>query len=181
MGTLAVWQLGSVDAASRSADLLGRLVRDDLLVIHDAAVVEWARDDRRPSTRPLNDAAPTGAPTDGALTDGALTDGVLTDGVLGSGFWGLLFGLVFFVPLLGAAIGATTGALAGALADVGIDDHFINRVRDQVTPGTSALFLLAPDSVVGRVHDELAELRPTLITTHLDDDQEAALRAVFGG
>jgi uncharacterized membrane protein len=171
MGTLAVWQLGSVDAASRSADLLGRLVRDDLLVIHDAAVVEWARDDRRPRTRPLNDAAPTGAPTDGALTDG----------VLGSGFWGLLFGLVFFVPLLGAAIGATTGALAGALADVGIDDHFINRVRDQVTPGTSALFLLAPDSVVGRVHDELAELRPTLITTHLDDAQEAALRAVFGG
>jgi uncharacterized membrane protein len=165
MATLAVWQLGSADDASRAADLLDRLVRDDLLVIHDAAVVEWESDDRRPRTRPLNDAAPAGA---------------LTVGALGGGFWGLLFGLVFFVPLLGAAIGATTGALAGALADVGIDDHFINRVRDQVTPGTSALFLLAPDSVVGRAHEALAALRPTMITTHLDDDQEAALRAVFG-
>jgi uncharacterized membrane protein len=165
MATLAVWQLGSADDASRAADLLDRLVRDDLLVIHDAAVVEWERDDRRPRTRPLNDDAPAGA---------------LAVGALGAGFWGLLFGLVFFVPLLGAAIGATTGALAGALADVGIDDHFINRVRDQVAPGTSALFLLAPDSVVGHVHEALASMRATMITTHLDDDQEAALRAVFG-
>jgi uncharacterized membrane protein len=155
MATLAVWQLDSADDASRSADLLERLVRDDLLVVHDTAVVEWETGERKPRTRQLA-------------------------GELGAGFWGLLFGLVFFVPLLGAAIGATTGALAGALADVGIDDHFINRVRDQVTPGTSALFLLTSDSVVGRVHDALAGLRPTVITTHLDDDQEAALRAVFG-
>jgi uncharacterized membrane protein len=154
MATLAVWQLDSADDAARSADLLERLARDDLLV-HDTAVVAWEPGDRRPRTRPLT-------------------------GELGAGFWGLLFGLVFFVPLLGAAIGATTGALAGALTDVGIDDHFINRVRDQVTPGTSALFVLTSDSVVGRVHEAFAELRPTVITTHLDDDQEAALRAVFG-
>ena len=61
---------------------------------------------------------------------------------MGGSFWGLLFGLIFFVPLLGAAIGAATGALAGSLTDVGIDDAFINKVRDQVTPGTSALFVL---------------------------------------
>ena len=155
MATLAVWQLDSADDVPRSADLLERLVRDDALVIHDAAVVEWESGDRRPRTRRLA-------------------------GELGAGFWGLLFGLVFFVPLLGAAIGTTTGALAGALTDVGIDDHFINRVRDQVTPGTSALFLLTSDSVVAHVHDALAELRPTVITTHLDAEQEAALRAVFG-
>src|SRR6478752_6454700 len=155
MATLAVWQLDSAGDASRSAGLLELLDRDDLLVIRDAAVVEWESGDRRPRTRRVA-------------------------GELGTGFWGLLFGLVFFVPLLGAAIGATTGALAGALADVGIDDHFINRVRDQVTPGTSALFLLTSDSDVGHVHDALADVRPTMITTHLDDEQEAALRAVFG-
>ena len=27
-------------------------------------------------------------------------------GALGGAFWGMLFGLIFFVPLLGAAIGA---------------------------------------------------------------------------
>lgn len=152
---MTVWQFDAAGAAARSADLLERLARDDLLVVHDAAAVEWEIGDRRPRTRRLS-------------------------GTLGAGFWGLLFGLVFFVPLLGAAIGATTGALAGALADVGIDDHFINRVRDQVTPGTSALFLITTDSVVDRVQEAMAELRPTVITTHLDDHQEAALRAVFG-
>lgn len=155
MATLTVWQFAEPDGAARSADLLGQLVLGDPLAIHDAAVIEWEAGDRKPRTRQLA-------------------------GELGSGFWGLLFGLVFFVPLLGAAIGATTGALAGALADVGIDDHFINRVRDQVTPGTSALFLLASESAVDRVHDALAGLRPTVIATDLDDDQEAALRAVFG-
>ena len=94
------------------------------------------------------------------------------------GFWGLFFGLVFFVPLLGAAIGATTGALSGALADVGIDDHFINRVRDQVTPGTSALFLLSFGVVPERLRTAFGD-GPPLISTDLDPDQEAALRAVF--
>ena len=70
-------------------------------------------------------------------------------------FWGLLFGLIFFVPLLGAAIGAATGALAGSLTDVGIDDEFINKVRDQITPGTSALFVMTSDAVVDKVQGGL--------------------------
>ena len=45
-------------------------------------------------------------------------------------FWGFLFGLIFFMPFLGAAIGAGTGALSGSLADVGIDDDFIQQVRE---------------------------------------------------
>jgi uncharacterized membrane protein len=53
----------------------------------------------------------------------------------------VLFGLLFFVPLLGAALGALTGALSGSLVDVGVDDRFIARVREQVRPGASALFL----------------------------------------
>ena len=77
-------------------------------------------------------------------------------GALGGAFWGLLFGLIFFVPLLGAAIGAATGALAGSLADVGIDDEFINKVRDQVTPGTSALFVLTSDAVLDKIKDAFA-------------------------
>ena len=68
-------------------------------------------------------------------------------GALGGAFWGLLFGLIFLVPLLGAAVGAATGAFAGALTDVGIDDGFIKEVRETVTPGTSALFLMTSDAV----------------------------------
>jgi uncharacterized membrane protein len=153
MATLTVWQFDTSDGAGRAIGVLERLA------VEDAALVEWEGGSRKPRVRPL---------------DGDL-------GALGPGFWGLLFGLVFFVPLLGAAMGATTGALGGALADIGIDDHFINRVRDEVTPGTSALFLLTSGPVVGQLHDTLADgPRPEPIVTDLDADQEAALRAVFG-
>jgi uncharacterized membrane protein len=92
----------------------------------------------------------------------------------------MLFGLIFFIPLLGAAIGAATGALAGSLTDVGINDDFINRVRDSVTPGTSALFVMSTDAVVDKIRDALAAgPKGELIFTSLSADQEAALREVF--
>jgi len=161
MAALTVWRFDAVDGADAAVRLLERLVRDEGLVIDDAAVVEWEAGRRKPHTHPLT--------------------GAVTTGVLGGGFWGLLFGLIFFVPLLGAAIGAATGALAGSLADVGIDDHFINRVRDEVTPGTSALFLLSADTAVDRIREALADRpRADVISTGLDPDQDAALRAVFG-
>ena len=93
----------------------------------------------------------------------------------------MLFGLIFFVPLLGLAVGAATGALAGSLTDVGIDDGFINQVREQVTPGTSALFVLTSDAVHGQgqgcavVRHGHAEL----IHTNLSNEQEARLREAF--
>lgn len=39
-------------------------------------------------------------------------------GALSGGFWGALIGLIFMVPLLGAAVGASAGAISGALTDV---------------------------------------------------------------
>jgi uncharacterized membrane protein len=91
----------------------------------------------------------------------------------------MLFGLIFFVPLLGAAIGAAAGALGGALTDVGIDDDFIKRVRDQVTPGTSALFLMSSDAVVDKVKEAFSGSDHELLFTNLSDDQERALREAF--
>ncbi len=102
-----------------------------LINIQDAAVVSWEQGKKKPKTRQLNNLAGAGA--------------------LGGAFWGMLFGLIFFVPLLGLAVGAAMGALTGSMADVGIDDKFINGVKQRVTPGTSALFLLTSDAVVDRV------------------------------
>ena len=99
---------------------------------------------------------------------------------MGGMFWGMLFGLIFFVPLLGAALGAATGAITGSLADVGIDDGFINKVRDHVTPGTSALFVLSSDAVADKVKDAFTGNHPAeLIFTNLSNEQEAALREAF--
>src|SRR6516162_9878508 len=50
-------------------------------------------------------------------------------GVLSGTFWGALIGMIFLMPLAGAAIGAASGALGGALTDVGINDQFMKEGR----------------------------------------------------
>jgi uncharacterized membrane protein len=64
-------------------------------------------------------------------------------------------------------------------ADVGIDDKFIDSVKQRVTPGTSALFLLSSDAVTDRVKGTFTDLSPELIASNLSADQEAKLREVF--
>ena len=160
MATLTVWKFETTTGADEASETLKELARQNLLVLHDAATVVWEEGKKKPKTRQL------------ASTTGA--------GALGGSFWGLLFGMIFFVPLLGAAIGAATGALAGSLTDVGIDDSFINKVRDQVTPGTSALFVMTSEAVVDKVHAAFAGHQPgELIFTNLSTEQENALREVF--
>lgn len=161
MGTLTVWKYDSPNSAEEVAGILRRLASENLLVIEDAAIVEWQPGAKKPKTRQLS-----------GSTTGA--------GALGGAFWGMLFGLIFFIPLIGAAIGAATGALAGSLTDVGIDDSFINRVRDSVTPGTSALFVMSHDAVVDKIKEALANgPHGELIFTNLSTEQESALREVF--
>jgi uncharacterized membrane protein len=90
------------------------------------------------------------------------------------------FGLIFFMPFLGAAIGAGTGALSGSLADVGIDDDFIRQVREQVTPGPSAPFALTSGATAPeRVIDELKAYDFEIISTNLPEEQENQLREAF--
>jgi len=81
--------------------------------------------------------------------------------------------------LLGFALGAAGGALAGALTDIGIDDDFIRQTRANVTPGTSALFVLSDHEVADRVIPELRELNPELVATNLPYAKEARLKELF--
>jgi uncharacterized membrane protein/voltage-gated potassium channel Kch len=159
MSTMTVWKFptsgGAEDAAARLRDLQSQ----GLITVHDAAVVSWEEGKKKPKTRQMNNLAGAGA--------------------LGGAFWGMLFGLIFLVPLLGAAIGAAAGALAGSLADVGIDDNFIKRVREEVTPGTSAIFLLTSDAVTDRVREAFAGQQMELIHSNLSTEQQAKLREVF--
>jgi uncharacterized membrane protein len=159
-GTLTVWKYDSPTAADEAVAIVEELTREGVVTLHDAATVSWPTDRKKPKTRQLTSTAGAGA--------------------LGGTFWGMLFGLLFFVPLLGAAVGAASGALAGALHDVGIDDGFINKIRDQVTPGTSAVFLLTSDAVMDKVRDAFTgQAQPELIFTNLSEEQESALREVF--
>ena len=133
MATLTVWRFQTPLGAEQAEHTLETLSKQELIKIHDAAIVSFPEGAKKPKTRQLH--------------------GLTGAGALGGAFWGLLFGLIFFVPLLGMAIGAGIGALAGSFSDVGIDDDFIKSVRDQVTPGTSALFVLSSDAVIDKVKD----------------------------
>jgi uncharacterized membrane protein len=159
MASLTVWKFETPYGADAALQKLQSLASQQLITVQDAAVVSWETGRKKPKTRELHDTKMGGA--------------------LGGGFWGLLFGLIFFVPLLGLAIGAASGALFGSLADVGISDSFIKSVRDQVTPGTSALFLLSSDAVIDRVKQEFSGEQAELISTNLSSEQEAKLRAAF--
>src|SRR5215471_510713 len=159
MATLTAWKFSSPYGADDALATLEKLQTEQLIQVQDAAVVSWEPDRKKPKTRELHSMKKAGA--------------------LGGGFWGLLFGLIFFVPILGLAIGAATGALVGSLADVGISDSFIRDVREKVTPGTSALFLLSSDAVMDRVTDSFRNTSAELISTNLSSDQEAKLREAF--
>ena len=159
MATLTVWKFDTPGGADQAVNTLKDLANERLITVHDAAAVTWPDGAKKPKTHQLTSLAGAGA--------------------LGGAFWGMLFGLIFFVPLLGAAIGAATGALGGALSDVGIDDGLIKRVREDVTPGTSALFLLSSEAVLDRVRERFAGQNPELVRTNLSEEQEAALRTAF--
>ena len=159
MATLTAWAYPGVGDAEQAVERLKALQAQKLVTIQDAAIVSWAEGAKKPKTRQLNNL--TGA------------------GALGGAFWGMLFGLLFFVPLLGMAVGAAVGALTGSMTDVGIDDNFINSVKQRVKPGTSALFLLTSDAVVDRVKEGMGGTQGELIASNLSAEQEAKLREVF--
>jgi uncharacterized membrane protein len=160
MATLTAWKFPTPYGADDALATLEKLQTEALIQVQDAAVVSWEPGRKKPRTREMHSTARTGA--------------------LGGAFWGMLFGLIFFIPILGLAIGAASGALFGSMADVGISDAFINAVRDKVTPGTSALFLLSADAVIDRVGAEFRDTEAELISTNLSADQEARLREAFG-
>ena len=159
MATLTVLKFESAGGAETMLDTLSALSKQELIKIHDAAIVTWPEGKKKPKTQQLVNLAGAGA--------------------LGGAFWGMLFGILFTVPLFGLAVGAAMGALSGSFADFGIDDNFIKSTREKVTEGTSALFLLSSDAVEDRVFDVIKDQKFELIASNLSKDEENRLRAAF--
>src|SRR3954451_4278560 len=159
MATLTAFKFDTADGASGMLNILKEAQTEELIQIQDAAIVTWPVGKKKPQTKQMNSMAGIGA------LDGA--------------FWGLLFGLIFFVPIFGLAIGAAFGGLAGKMTDYGISDDFINKVRSQVTEGTSAIFLLTSGGVVDRLAEKLQGRHFELISSNLSEEQEAGLRDAF--
>ena len=159
MATVTVLKFPTAEGAEATLERVRELQQQHLIKIHDAAIVTWPAGKKHPKTRQLVNLVGAGA--------------------LSGMFWGTLFGLIFFVPLFGMAVGAAVGALSMALRDYGIDDDFIKRVRNQVTEGTSALFLMTSEAVMDRVAEAMKDMKFEIIATNLSREQEQKLREAF--
>jgi len=104
-------------------------------------------------------------------------------GAVGGGFWGMLIGLLFLNPLVGAAVGAGAGAISASLTDIGINDNFMKELAETLKPGTSALFVLLRKVTSDKLLEGLREFtgRGKVLQSSLTKDQEADLRAVIEG
>ena len=160
MATLAVLKFDAPDGAQQTLQIIQQLGKQELVTLQDAAIVTWPEGKKKPKTEQLHSMGGIGA--------------------LNAAFWGFLFGLIFFIPILGMAIGAAMGALTGRFADVGISDDFIKQVQAEVTPGTSALFLLIAQSTPDKFLEGLkAAPKFEIISTNLTAEQEEQIKAAF--
>ena len=100
-------------------------------------------------------------------------------GAVGGGFWGMLIGMIFFNPLIGAAAGAGAGAISGALTDIGISNKFMKELSETFKPGSSALFVLVRKATPDKVLDQLKGFGGKVIRTSLTADKESDLQAAL--
>jgi uncharacterized membrane protein len=100
-------------------------------------------------------------------------------GAASGGFWGVLIGILFFNPLLGAAVGAASGALAGAFSDIGVDDNFIRELGETLQPKSSALFVLVRKVTPDKVLEEVGKFGGKVLRTSLTKDEESQLQTVL--
>jgi uncharacterized membrane protein len=151
MATITVLKFNSEGSAENVLSVVLNLTTP-----HEAAIVTWPTGKKKPKTKQLPSIAELGT--------------------LQGSFWGILFGLIFFIPLYGLAESAT---MSGSLADIGIDDDFINSAREKITEGTSALFLLTSGAVLDKVCEAMKGMDFELIASNLSKEQEAKLRETF--
>jgi uncharacterized membrane protein len=100
------------------------------------------------------------------------TDASPGQAAMGGAFWGLLFGIILFIPVIGMAIGAGTAALMAKLIDTGISDDFIKQLRERIEPGKVYLAVLISHVNAEQALEELKRYAgmAELITTTLPSE-----------
>jgi uncharacterized membrane protein len=159
MSELIVFAFSNEKGASEMDEAIQRLKKEQLITLDDAAVVVRSHDGKVKVRQAVN---------------------LVGVGTVGGAFWGMLIGLLFWMPWLGMAIGAITGAISGKLSDYGINDDFINEVAQTIEPGGSALFLLISKWTEDKVLEQLGKFNPKVVRTSLSKEEEHKLKATFG-
>lgn len=161
MTAFTVWKFEDPQGADHASSLLRDASHDGLVRIMDHAVVSWPVGADRPTIKHGHDDTRHGT---------------------GWGvFWGLLFGLLFGIPVIGAAAGAAAGAFAKMRNGLGITDEQLDRIRNEVTEGTSALFLVTEQADLDRLGDRMRGVFTRLVDTNLTEAERSLLLESMGG
>jgi uncharacterized membrane protein len=94
--------------------------------------------------------------------------------------WGLLFGVLFFVPGM-ALVGGALGALFGKLSKTGVNDRFRAQVQDLLTPGHSAVVIMATKITDDKFAAGMQRFGGTILKTSLTDTDEKELAEELAG
>jgi uncharacterized membrane protein len=161
MTTFTVWKFADPDGAARAETALKGGADDGLVTILDHAVMTWPEGADKPTLDQGHDSTKRGAGW-GAL-------------------WGILGGALFAIPVAGVVLGAGIGALVKATEGTGISKEDLERIRTQLGPGSSALFLVTENADLDRLGERFHGRDSKLISTNLTDAERDTLLETFGG
>ena len=161
MTAFTVWKFGDPEGAQQAYQILRDAESDHLVKVVDHATVTWREGASQPET-------------DLDHTDKK------RGGVWGA-FLGVLIGMLFFIPVFGAVAGAAIGATVKAMEGTGLTKKDVERLREEITPGTSALFLVTENADFDRLGERFHGMNWTLVSTNLTDEERKVLTDTFGG
>src|SRR4051812_26456102 len=147
MTTFTVWKFDDPEKAEQASSILKNAAADGLVKIVDHAVVTWPAGAEKPETHHEHERS-----------------------VHSTGwglFWGVVVGGLFLVPIAGGVVGASIGALAKATDGTGITREQLEKIRLEITPGTSALFMVTDHGDLDRLGERFHGLHNQLIATNL--------------
>jgi uncharacterized membrane protein len=114
--------------------------------------------------------------TDDGKVEMVTKTGATSSGVAMGGFWGLLFGLLFLVPVGGWIIGGIIGGLMGTMSGWGVKDEFRSKAADVLQPGTSAIVVFVSKATPDKAMAALAPLGGTVLRTSLSEEAEQEIQ-----
>ena len=159
MTAFTVWKFDEPDGAEHALRLLRGAEEDQLIDVVDHAVLTWPVGAEGPEMRHGHDDSRR------AAGKGAL--------------WGLLAGALFTVPVVGVAAGAAVGAASKRAERLGISGQELDTMREQITEGTSALFVVTDSGDLDRVGERFRGMHMTLVQTNLTDAERGTLLETF--
>ncbi len=146
------------EAAKAALDELKKAKKDGLIAIEGAAVLR--KDDK--GKLHITETGDLGGGKGAAL-----------GGVVGAGV-GLIAGAALAVPL---AVGALVGGLASKLRDSGFSNERLEKLGENLTPGSSAIVAVVEHTWVEKVENALAEAGGEAVTEAIGADIAAQLEA----